>query len=212
MRFSMPCAAWTELLFTTETYWNVSIYLQTDINRDSTADHACINVLGWFCQFHRCAGSPHGNARPAEQSWNYTRVHTLTIPDPAPQLQNLFDCPSMHFFRSILLLLLPILTMSTEPQSTTVTRIATFRFKPEVTASQKGDRARAFLDLYAQHQDLILGMPKGGKPLDTPLELTGVKRDKEWDMGFRVVFKVGFFLGISLLGFWIEVLNGADLI
>lgn len=103
----------------------------------------------------------------------------------------------MHFLHSLLLLLLlPIhaLTMSTP---TPITRIATFRFKPEVTASQKGDRARAFLDLYAQHQDLICGMPKGGKPLDTPLELTGVKREKEWDMGFRVVFKVGFFLADS---------------
>lgn len=120
-----------------------------------------------------------------------TRVHTSTILNPAPQLQELFDCPSMHFLHPIILLLLPILalTMSTP---TPITRIATFRFKPSVTAEQKGDRARAFLDLYAQHQDLICGMPKGGKPLDTPLELTGVKRDKVWDMGFRVVFKVGF--------------------
>lgn len=83
---------------------------------------------------------------------------------------------------------------------TPITRIATFRFKPEVTASQKGDRARAFLDLYAQHQDLILGTPKGGKPLDTPLELTGVKRDKVWDMGFRVVFKVGYSWGFGCWG------------
>lgn len=72
----------------------------------------------------------------------------------------------------------------------TVTRIACFRFKENVTAEQKGDRARAFLNLYAQHQDLILGMPKGGKPLNTPLNLTNVKRDSIWDTGFTVTFKV----------------------
>jgi hypothetical protein len=70
-----------------------------------------------------------------------------------------------------------------------VTRIATFRFHPHVTAAQKADRARAFLGLYAQHPELILEKPKGGRPLDTPLELTGVKREKEWDLGFVVVFK-----------------------
>jgi hypothetical protein len=34
-------------------------------------------------------------------------------------------------------------------------------------------------------------MPKGGKPLNTPLNLTNVKRDSVWDMGFTVTFKVG---------------------
>ncbi|GAB7324334.1 hypothetical protein MBLNU13_g08292t1 [Cladosporium sp. NU13] len=74
-------------------------------------------------------------------------------------------------------------------QSATVTRIACFRFKENVTAEQKGDRARAFLNLYEQHQDLICGMPKGGKPLNTPLNLTNVKRDSVWDTGFTVTFK-----------------------
>jgi hypothetical protein len=69
-----------------------------------------------------------------------------------------------------------------------VTRIATFNFLPNVTSAQKGDRARAFLALYEQHPELILEQPKGGRPLDTPLALTGVKRDKEWDLGFVVVF------------------------
>lgn len=73
--------------------------------------------------------------------------------------------------------------------SSPVTRIATFRFHPHVSAAQKADRARAFLALYAQHPELVLEEPKGGKPLDTPLELTGVKREKEWDLGFVVVFK-----------------------
>ena len=72
----------------------------------------------------------------------------------------------------------------------TVTRIACFRFKETVTAEQKGDRARAFLGLYEQHQDLIVAMPKGGKPLNTPLNLTNVKRDSAWDTLFTVTFKV----------------------
>jgi hypothetical protein len=76
--------------------------------------------------------------------------------------------------------------------SKSVTRIATFRFKESVTPEQKGDRARAFLGLYEAHQDLLVGMPKGGKPLNTPLNLTNVKRDSVWDMGFTVTFKVNF--------------------
>ena len=81
-------------------------------------------------------------------------------------------------------------TLIMASQNATVTRIACFRFKENVTAEQKGDRARAFLNLYEQHQDLILGMPKGGKPLNTPLNLTNVKRDSVWDTGFTVTFKV----------------------
>jgi hypothetical protein len=81
---------------------------------------------------------------------------------------------------------------SSQPQScsTPVTRVATFRFRENVTAEQKGDRARAFLGLYEAHQELLVGMPKGGKPLNTPLNLTNVKRDSIWDMGFTVTFKV----------------------
>ena len=71
-----------------------------------------------------------------------------------------------------------------------VTRIATFRFKPDVTAEQKGDRAAAFMALYAEHPELLAEAPKGGRPLDTPLNLTNVKRESIWDMGFIVVFKV----------------------
>lgn len=81
------------------------------------------------------------------------------------------------------------MTSLTPPPSGPVTRIATFNFLPNVTSAQKGDRARAFLSLYEQHPDLILEKPKGGRPLDTPLALTGVKRDKEWDLGFVVVFR-----------------------
>ncbi|KAH7135948.1 hypothetical protein B0J11DRAFT_576503 [Dendryphion nanum] len=81
--------------------------------------------------------------------------------------------------------------MSTQPPTSCqpVTRIATFKFHPSVSAAQKGDRTRAFLALYAEHSDLILGPPKGGKPLNTPLELTDVKRESGWDAGFIVVFK-----------------------
>jgi hypothetical protein len=75
-------------------------------------------------------------------------------------------------------------------QSGPVTRIACFRFRENVTAEQKGDRTRAFLNLYKQNEDLLLGMPKGGKPLNTPLNLTNVKRDSVWDTGFIVTFKV----------------------
>lgn len=95
----------------------------------------------------------------------------------------------MRSLRYFVISNLAALAMATS-YTPTVTRIACFRFKENVTAEQKGDRARAFLDLYAQHQDLILGMPKGGKPLNTPLNLTNVKRDSIWDTGFIVTFKV----------------------
>ncbi|KNG46925.1 hypothetical protein DDE82_006374 [Stemphylium lycopersici] len=70
-----------------------------------------------------------------------------------------------------------------------VTRIATFRFHANVTAAQKGDRTAAFLALYAEHPELLVEGPKGGRPLDTPLNLTNVKRESVWDTGFVVVFK-----------------------
>ena len=85
-------------------------------------------------------------------------------------------------------------TMSTSTPNSTdaspVTRIATFRFHPNVTAEQKGDRASAFLALYAEHPELLIEGPKGGRPLNTPLNLTNVKRESVWDLGFVVVFKV----------------------
>jgi hypothetical protein len=80
-------------------------------------------------------------------------------------------------------------TMS-DPDCTPVTRIACFKFRPEVTSAQKGDRTRAFLGLYAAHKDLILEMPQGGRPLESPLKLTNVKRETGWDTGFVVKFKV----------------------
>ncbi|KAL1799674.1 hypothetical protein ACET3X_000016 [Alternaria dauci] len=70
-----------------------------------------------------------------------------------------------------------------------VTRIATFRFHPNVTAEQKGDRASAFLALYAEHPELLVEAPVGGRPLNTPLNLTNVKRESVWDLGFVVKFK-----------------------
>ncbi|KAF1920970.1 hypothetical protein BDU57DRAFT_544563 [Ampelomyces quisqualis] len=73
--------------------------------------------------------------------------------------------------------------------TTAVTRIACFKFHANVTAEQKGGRTGAFLDLYAQHPELLVAPPRGGRPLNTPLDLTNVKRDKEWDTGFIVVFK-----------------------
>ena len=81
------------------------------------------------------------------------------------------------------------MSCSSTPLSVPVTRIATFNFLPNVTAAQKADRASSFLALYEKHPDLILQQPQGGRPLDTPLALTGVKRDKEWDLGFVVVFR-----------------------
>lgn len=47
-----------------------------------------------------------------------------------------------------------------------------------------------FLALYDEHPELLLEKPKGGRPLDTPLDLTDAKRDIVWAMGFVVVFKV----------------------
>ncbi|KAH7400890.1 hypothetical protein DE146DRAFT_755333 [Phaeosphaeria sp. MPI-PUGE-AT-0046c] len=79
--------------------------------------------------------------------------------------------------------------MATDCTDTPVTRIACFKFHPNVTAEQKGGRTSAFLDLYAEHPELLVALPKGGRPLNTPLDLTNVKRDKEWDTGFVVVFK-----------------------
>jgi len=100
----------------------------------------------------------------------------------------------MRFALSVLLPLLTIIVMaSPAPETTTVspvTRIACFRFHHNVTAVQKAGRTSAFLDLYAQHPELLISGPKGGRPLDTPLNLTNVKRESEWDTGFIVVFKV----------------------
>jgi hypothetical protein len=110
----------------------------------------------------------------------------------------------MHFVLTLLLTFIT-LTMATHPK--TVTRVACFRFKSTVTAEQKSDRARAFLNLYEQHQDLILSMPKGGKPLNTPLNLTNVKRDSVWDTGFVVTFKVGLLYvteSLCMLMLWVE--------
>ncbi|KAI4644668.1 uncharacterized protein J4E78_009487 [Alternaria triticimaculans] len=100
-----------------------------------------------------------------------------------------------HVLTAFLAILTPVASfaMSTlTPNSTDsapVTRIATFRFLPNVTAEQKGDRASAFLALYAEHPELLVEGPKGGRPLNTPLNLTNVKRESVWDLGFVVVFK-----------------------
>jgi hypothetical protein len=107
----------------------------------------------------------------------------------------------MHLYFPFLTALLAVVntasssfTMSTSTTNSSdaspVTRIATFCFHPNVTAEQKGDRASAFLALYAEHPELLVGQPKGGKPLNTPLNLTNVKRESVWDMGFVVMFKV----------------------
>jgi hypothetical protein len=107
----------------------------------------------------------------------------------------------MHLYFPFLTALLALVntasssfTMSTSTTNSSdaspVTRIATFRFHPNVTAEQKGDRASAFLALYAEHPELLVEQPKGGKPLNTPLNLTNVKRESVWDMGFVVMFKV----------------------
>ena len=71
-----------------------------------------------------------------------------------------------------------------------VTRIACFKFQPHVTPEQKADRASAFLALYAEHPEYLLVGPTGGRPLNIPHDLTNVKREKEWDTGFVVIFKV----------------------
>lgn len=137
---------------------------------------------------HRCTGSPLGNKQPAEKATVHESTISLPSIPPSTSKQKARMLPSISTL-SVLLLLLPILTMASQT-TPTITRIACFRFKETVTAEQKGDRARAFLSLYAQHQDLILGMPRGGKPLNTPLNLTNVKRDSVWDTGFVVTFKV----------------------
>jgi hypothetical protein len=96
----------------------------------------------------------------------------------------------MHFPFVLPLLLVTVMATTAGNTTLPVTRIACFKFHANVTATQKAGRTSAFLDLYAQHPELILEAPKGGRPLNTPLDLTNVKRDKEWDTGFIVVFKV----------------------
>ncbi|KAF2828698.1 hypothetical protein CC86DRAFT_347117 [Ophiobolus disseminans] len=81
------------------------------------------------------------------------------------------------------------MTTISNSDNSPVTRIACFRFRPHVTDEQKGGRTSAFLDLYAEHPELTVAPPKGGRPLNTPLDLTNVKRDTHWDTGFIVVFK-----------------------
>ncbi|OAL49707.1 hypothetical protein IQ07DRAFT_588233 [Pyrenochaeta sp. DS3sAY3a] len=84
----------------------------------------------------------------------------------------------------------PTTTSSTTPTSSPpVTRIAAFTFHANVKAAQKADRTSAFLALYARYPELLAVPPRGGRPLDTPLKLTGVKRESGWDTGFVVVFK-----------------------
>jgi hypothetical protein len=96
-----------------------------------------------------------------------------------------------HFpFLAVVLTFTMATSASTSITPSPVTRIATFRFHPNVTAAQKGDRAAAFLALYAEHPELLVDGPKGGRPLNTPLNLTNVKREGVWDTGFVVVFKV----------------------
>ncbi|KAK7191248.1 hypothetical protein PSPO01_02557 [Paraphaeosphaeria sporulosa] len=72
----------------------------------------------------------------------------------------------------------------------TVTRIACFKFRDWVAAGDIGARTGAFLALYDEYAHLLAEKPRGGRPLDTPLNLTGVQRDKGWDTGFVVRFKV----------------------
>ncbi|KAF5848967.1 hypothetical protein GGP41_010121 [Bipolaris sorokiniana] len=100
-----------------------------------------------------------------------------------------FIAPSFRIF--LLSTYLVYTTMATQSASTSspVTRIATFRFRDEVTPAQKGDRTAAFLALYSEHPELLVEGPKGGRPLNTPLNLTNVKRESVWDTGFVVVFK-----------------------
>lgn len=136
----------------------------------------------------------------------YPRLHDLqshtlaTLKNPAltPLPPSAAVLPSqMHFPLRLSLpflpLLTPTMTASTLPPSSPsspITRIATFRFRDTVTAAQKGDRTAAFLALYAANRELLLQEPTGGRPLNTPLDLTDVKREDGWDTGFVVVFKV----------------------
>jgi hypothetical protein len=98
----------------------------------------------------------------------------------------------MHFpidFLASIFFIHSVMASSTTNTPTPVTRIACFRFLPNVTAEQKGGRTRAFLDLYALNAALLVAQPIGGRPLNTSLNLTNVKRDAVWDTGFVVVFK-----------------------
>jgi hypothetical protein len=75
--------------------------------------------------------------------------------------------------------------------------VAVFKFHPHVSASQKADRARAFLALYAAHRDLLIDMPKGGKSIGRSVLLKDAGEGRvnirgwESDFGFVVEFKVG---------------------
>lgn len=132
--------------------------------------------------------------RALEVDLNVTSSHSRWHPQ-----HHMLLLPALSLLSSLLypIMASPSSTSTPTPTNSTdspVTRIACFKFYPNVTAAQKAGRTSAFLDLYAQHQDLILSMPKGGRPLNTPLALTNVKREKEWDTGFVVVFKVRLLL------------------
>lgn len=126
---------------------------------------------------------------------NTTNTTGIQTPSKKPRRQptqcTLFWRPSVFFVRLIPLSSLSIFaTMAQDNSSVPIHRVATFRFKQNVTATEKADRTSAFLQLYAASPDLILAQPIGGRPLNTPLDLTKVSRDKIWDTGFTVVFKV----------------------
>ncbi|KAF2444691.1 hypothetical protein P171DRAFT_520812 [Karstenula rhodostoma CBS 690.94] len=76
-------------------------------------------------------------------------------------------------------------------EAVTVTRIACFKFKTCVSGAEKGGRTRAcvVLALYDEYAHLLASPPRGGRPLETKLELTGVEREEGWDTGFVVRFK-----------------------
>lgn len=142
-----------------------------------------------YCAF----GSPHLRCEatavrhgPVHQTLS---IHVrISISSDCSPLNYLFRLPACPLCPLISLIRFETnMTLNTASQ---VTRIACFRFKPHISPEEKGGRTRAFLDLYAQHPELIVAPPKGGRPLNTPLDLTNVKRDKEWDTGFVVVFKV----------------------
>lgn len=103
----------------------------------------------------------------------------------------------------LLVLGLHLIMSSTLPAhgcSSPVTRVAIFKFKSHVSASQKADRAHAFLGLCGAHRDLLVDMPRGGKSLGRsvmlkdPSQETVNIRGSESDFGFIVEFKARRYL------------------
>lgn len=85
-----------------------------------------------------------------------------------------------HITKALTLVgLLLVTRVSSDCTEASIIHIACCKFHLNNTAEQEGGRTSAFLNLYAKHPELLVPPPRGERPLNTPLDLNNVKRDKE---------------------------------